>query len=178
MITVTMSISCSLTDSLKGLMKLQYFGSLMLRQVTGKDSDAGEEWRQKEKRVAEDEMLEQHHRLRRHELEQTPGHNEGQGSLPCCSQWGCRVRHDLATEQQLQQHTPSLGIPYIPEELITVWGTEQILNKHLLSDIVYLATSVYCCLSHIILGCKFLFDSSQSPSVGTTFIRNSVTLLW
>ena len=153
MIIVTMSISCSLTDSLKGLMKLQYFGSLTLRQVTGKDSDAGEEWRQKEKRVAEDEMLEQHHRLRRHELEQTPGHNEG-------------------------QHTPSLGIPYIPEELITVWGTEQILNKHLLSDIVYLATSVYCCLPHIILGCKFLFDSSQSPSMGTTFIRNSVTLLW
>ena len=31
MITVTMSISCSLTDSLKGLMKLQYFGPLMLR---------------------------------------------------------------------------------------------------------------------------------------------------
>ena len=27
-----------------------------------------------------------------------------------------RVGHDLATEQQLQQHTPSLGIPYIPEE--------------------------------------------------------------
>ena len=83
-------------------------------------------------------MLEQHHRLRRHELEQTPGHNEGQGSLPCCSQWGCRVRHDLATEQQLQQHTPSLGIPYIPEELITVWGTEQILNKHLLSECLLL----------------------------------------
>ena len=31
MIIVTMSISCYLTDSLKGLMKLQYFGPLMLR---------------------------------------------------------------------------------------------------------------------------------------------------
>ena len=24
----------------------------------------------------------------------------GQGSLACCSSWGCRVRHNLATEQQ------------------------------------------------------------------------------
>ena len=30
----------------------------------------------------------------------TPGDSEGQGSLACCSPWGRRVRHDLATEQQ------------------------------------------------------------------------------
>ena len=29
-----------------------------------------------------------------HEFEQTPGDSEGQGSLACCSPWGCRVRHD------------------------------------------------------------------------------------
>ena len=28
------------------------------------------------------------------------GDSEGQGSLECCSSWGCRVRHNLATEQQ------------------------------------------------------------------------------
>ena len=27
---------------------------------------------------------------------------EGQGSLTCCSPWGCRVRHKLVTEQQQQ----------------------------------------------------------------------------
>ena len=32
--------------------------------------------------------------------EQTLGDSEGQRSLGCCSQWGCRTRHDLATEQQ------------------------------------------------------------------------------
>ena len=32
----------------------------------------------------------------------TPGDSEGQGSLACCSPWGRRVRHDLATEQQQQ----------------------------------------------------------------------------
>ena len=33
-------------------------------------------------------------------FEQTPGESEGQGSLVCCSPWGCRVAYDLATEQQ------------------------------------------------------------------------------
>ena len=32
------------------------------------------------------------------------GDGEGQGSLACCSPWGCKVRHDLATEQQRQQN--------------------------------------------------------------------------
>ena len=32
-------------------------------------------------------MVRQHHRLNEHELEQTPGDSEGQGSLECCSPW-------------------------------------------------------------------------------------------
>ena len=32
----------------------------------------------------------------------TLGDGEGQGSLVCCSPWGCRVRHDLAAKQQQQ----------------------------------------------------------------------------
>ena len=39
-------------------MKHQYFGPLMLRDKSLEKTDAGEEWRQKEKRVAEDEVLE------------------------------------------------------------------------------------------------------------------------
>ena len=45
--------------SLKGLMlklKFQYFGTWCKEQLIGKDPDAGKDWRQKEKRVAEDEM--------------------------------------------------------------------------------------------------------------------------
>ena len=33
-----------------------------------------------------------------HEFEQAPGVGDEQGSLVCCSPWGCRVRHDCATE--------------------------------------------------------------------------------
>ena len=38
--------------------------------------------------VTEDETVGWHHRLNGHEFEQTPGDNEGQGSLVCWSPWG------------------------------------------------------------------------------------------
>ena len=38
--------------------------------------------------------------LNGHELAQTPGDDERQGSLVCCSLWDCRVRHDFVIEQQ------------------------------------------------------------------------------
>ena len=50
--------------------------------------------------MTKDEMVGQHHRLNGHEFEQTLGDSEGQGSLARCSPWRCRVRDDLATEQQ------------------------------------------------------------------------------
>ena len=53
----------------------------------GKDTDTGKDWGQ-EKRVTEDEMVGKH--LNGHEFEQTPGDDEGQGSLVCCSPWGCK----------------------------------------------------------------------------------------
>ena len=45
-------------------------------------------------------MVGWHHQLNGHEFEQTLGESEGQGSLACCTSWGCRVGDDLATEQQ------------------------------------------------------------------------------
>ena len=35
-------------------------------------------------------MVGWHHRLNGHEFKQTSGHSEGQGSLACCSPWGCK----------------------------------------------------------------------------------------
>ena len=55
-----------------------------------KDPDAGKDWRQEEKRMTEDEMVEWHHRLDVHEFEQAPWVGDGQGSLACCSPWGCK----------------------------------------------------------------------------------------
>ena len=60
-------------------------------QLIEKDPDAGKDWRQKEKRTAEDEMVRWHHCLNGHEFEQIPGDSEGQRSLVGCSPWGCRT---------------------------------------------------------------------------------------
>ena len=38
--------------------------------------------------MTEDEMVGWYHPLNGHELEQTLGGGEGQGSLACCSPWG------------------------------------------------------------------------------------------
>ena len=58
-------------------------------QLNGKDLDAGKDWRQEEKGMAEDEVIGWHHRFNGHEFEQT-GDGEGQGSLVCCNSWGCK----------------------------------------------------------------------------------------
>ena len=41
-----------------------------------------------EKGLTEDEMVGWHHRFNGREFEQTPGDNEGQGSLACCAVHG------------------------------------------------------------------------------------------
>ena len=76
-------------------------------QLIGKDPDAGKDWGQEEKGVAEHEMVRQDHWFNGHEFEQTPGDSGGQKSLACCSSWGRRVRHNLATEQQQSQKIES-----------------------------------------------------------------------
>ena len=66
--------------------------------LTGKDPDAGKDWRQEEQGLTQDGMVGWHHWLNGCEFEQAPGDCEGQGSLASCSPWGHRVRHDWVTE--------------------------------------------------------------------------------
>ena len=40
--------------------------------------------------MTENEMVEGHHGLDGHEFEQAPGVGDSQGSLACCSPWGCK----------------------------------------------------------------------------------------
>ena len=56
--------------------------------LTGKDPDAGKDWRQEEKGRTEDEKVGWHHRLDGHEFEQALGVGDGQGGLKSCSPWG------------------------------------------------------------------------------------------
>ena len=52
--------------------------------------------------MTEDEMVGWHHRLNGDEFEQTPGAGEAQGSLACCSPWGCK---DLDTTEQMSNNS-------------------------------------------------------------------------
>ena len=56
--------------------------------LIGKDPDARKDWRQEEKGMTEDTMVGWHHWFNGHELEQTLGVGEGQGSLACSRLWG------------------------------------------------------------------------------------------
>ena len=97
--------------SLKGLMlklKLQYSGHLM--QITDsleKTLMLGKIEGRRRRGWQRDEMVGWQHRVSGQELAQTPGHGEGQGGLECCSPWGCRAGHDLATDPE-QMHLLSL----------------------------------------------------------------------
>ena len=67
--------------------------------LTGKDPDAGKDWRQEEKkRMTEDEMVGWHHWFNGDEFEQALGVHDGQGGLACCSPWS---RKELDTTEWL-----------------------------------------------------------------------------
>ena len=78
-------------------------------QLIGKDPDVGKDWRQEEKGTTEDEMDVWHHWLDRHEFEQALGVGDGQGSLACCSPWGCKESN---MTEQLKNNN------YIPRTLL------------------------------------------------------------
>ena len=86
------------TDAEAGTPKLKLWPPDMKNWLTGKSPDAGEDWKQEEKGMMEDEMTGWHHRLDRHESEQALGFGDGQGSLACCSPWG---RKELDTTERL-----------------------------------------------------------------------------
>ena len=79
-------------------LKLQYFGHLMQRADSLEKTlllEKIEDWR----RRGWQKMRLLDYWLNGHEFEPIPGDKGGQGSLKCCSPWGHRVGHYLATEQ-------------------------------------------------------------------------------
>ena len=86
----------------------------MKSRLIGKESNAGKDRRQEEKRATDDEMVGWYHWLNGHESEQTPGEGEGQGSLVCYSPLGCKVWYGWVTEQ--------LGFCFLLTDLRMVWG--------------------------------------------------------
>ena len=63
--------------------------------ITGKDPDAGKDWRQEEKGMTEDEMVGWHHWLDGHEFEQAQGVGDGQG---------CLAYSSISSRKELDMH--------------------------------------------------------------------------
>ena len=72
-----------------------FWPSVTKNWLLRKDSDAGKDWRQEEKWMTEDEMVEWHHQLDRHVFEEALGVGDGQGNLACCNLWGCKSQTRL-----------------------------------------------------------------------------------
>ena len=137
--------------SLEGLMlKLQYFGYLMQgADSLEKNPDARKDWRQKEKRVTENEMVGWHHWLNGHEFEEAPEVGDGQGSLACCSPQG--LKESDMTEQLNQtelkgvQHQASLSftISLLLAQTHDHLASDAIQPSHSLSPSSLLALNLY-----------------------------------
>ena len=70
-------------------------------QLIRKDPDAGKDWRQEEKGMTESETVGWYHWLNGCDFEQALQDGEGQGSLACCSPWGCE---ESDTTEQLNNN--------------------------------------------------------------------------
>ena len=95
-------------------LKLQYFGHLIRGVDSLEKTNAGRDWGQEEKGMAEDEMAGWHYWLDGHEFEWTPGVGDGQGSLACCDSRGHK---ESDTTEQLNW---TEGSPKNATELITI----------------------------------------------------------
>ena len=79
-------------------------------RLIGKYLDSGKDWRQ-EKGTTENEMIGWHHGLNGNEFEQDPGVGNGQGSLACCSPWGCK-ESDMTERLNWTETTCRLSVPH------------------------------------------------------------------
>ena len=70
-----------------------------------KDPDAGKDWRWEKKGTIEDKMVGWHHRFDGHEFEQALGDSGGQGSLACCSPWGCKESDTTERQNWTEKNT-------------------------------------------------------------------------
>ena len=84
------SPGCSLEGLMMKLKVIYFWPPDAKSRLTGKDSDAGKDWGHEEKGTTHDKMVGWHHQLNEHEFEQAPGVGDRQGSLVCCSLWGCK----------------------------------------------------------------------------------------
>ena len=91
-----------------------------------KDPDTGKNWRQEKKGMTEDEMVGWNHWLDGQESEQAPGVGEGQGSLVCCSPWGCKQSD---TTEPLNWTEPARTLPESSQQCVRASQTWELQSR-------------------------------------------------
>ena len=140
-------------------------------QLIGKDLDAGQGWRQKEKRATEDKMVGWHHRFTGHELEQTLGDGEGQGGLARCSPWGCT---ELDMTLRLNNINAKIIFVLYPES----GSCACIQLKKLYLNIGLILKSSKCFINGNIFSCKLFWISRAVPYNNVTVFFFLTIQMW
>ena len=104
----------------------------MKNWLTGKDPDAGKDWRQEEKGTTKDEMVGWHHRLDAREFGWTPEVSDGQGGLACCDSCGCK---DLDMTEGLNWTELNWSKNWCWRRLLRVPWTARRSNQSILKEI-------------------------------------------
>ena len=123
-----------------------------------KYSDAGKDWRQKEKRMTEDETVRWHHWLDRHEFEQAQGVGDGQGSLMCCNP--CGHKESDTTEWLNNSYIFNFWetLYYFPKWLHQFTIPQQCMNipfslpHHQHIFFFFLIVAIKACILNVVLG--------------------------
>ena len=98
-------------------------------RLTGKDPDAGKDWREKEKGMAEDEMVRLHHQLNGYESEKTLGKSGGQRARVSCDP---RDPKESGTTQQLSNNPGSSRPGMRPNPASSSWPVNSFDSVHIL----------------------------------------------
>ena len=136
-----------------------------------KDPDAGKDWGQEEKKAIEDEMVGWHHWLDGHEFEPTPGDNEGQGRLACCSPWGCKESDMLSdgTTMNIEDTFAPIaaGENFSPRK--------QLFNKPSVFSLIcfWIYSEAW-----LISLCSEMVPSTRKCAISKQWVQNSLVLGW
>ena len=92
----------------------------MTNRLTGKDPDAGKDWRQEERRSV-DEMV----RKYGHELGRTPGNGEGRGGLACQNPCGRKELDVISWLNKNNRGLRKVDCPSVNERHVICCGPEE-----------------------------------------------------
>ena len=111
---------------------MQRAGSLKKTLMLGKTEG------RRSRGVTDDEMVVWHHGFNGHEFEHTLGDGEGQGSLACCSPWGCKESDTTERLNDSEDDILTPQNPHVQKEHLLQLSLSLKQPSHLMKENEYL----------------------------------------